>query len=97
MDYSPGDVIDRIAPVDPMRDWGEFTSPPHTGFPTQSLPPDRLGPSFGHHPLEILKPLPDDVKVGRIAPDFQQPGGGTQVFFPGGIRKWIDDGYIKPA
>ncbi len=93
--YGPGDRLDRIAPVKPSQDGGEFTSPPGTAFPTQSLPPDRLAPGFQHHTLEIVKPLPDEVKVGSIAKDFQQPGGGVQLHFPGGIRKWIEDGYIK--
>lgn len=92
----PGDVIDRIAPVKPHSDTGEYTSPPGTPFPSQSLPPDRLAPAFQHHQLEIVKPLPPEVKVGSIAPDFQQLGGGVQYHFPGGIKQWVDDGYLRP-
>jgi len=44
---------------------------------------------------EILKPLPDDVQVGRIAPGFEQRGGGTQYRFPDGIKKLMDQGYLK--
>ncbi|MBN9177615.1 MAG: glycohydrolase toxin TNT-related protein [Microbacterium sp.] len=91
----PGDVIDRLSPVPPHLDPGEFTSPIGTAFPTQSLPPDRLSPAFGHHQLEIVKPLPPEVQAGWIAPDFQQSGGGVQYYFPGGINRWISDGYIK--
>lgn len=67
----------------------------NTPFPSQSLPPDRLTPGFQHHQLEIVKDLPPEVKVGVIAPHFQQPGGGIQYYFPGGMKRWIDDGYIR--
>jgi hypothetical protein len=59
------------------------------------VPPDRLSPGFGHYTSEIVKPLPDEVRVGSIAGDFQQPGQGVQIHFPGGMKKWIEDGYIK--
>jgi hypothetical protein len=58
----------------------------------KSLPPDRLDPSFLHYTLVVVKDLPDEIRIGSIAKDFQQPGGGIQIHFPGGIRKWIEDG-----
>ncbi|MCX6502553.1 MAG: TNT domain-containing protein [Microbacterium sp.] len=91
----PGTILDRISPVRGLDDTGEFASPPGTGFPTQSLPPDRLSPPFQHYQLEVVKPLPDEVRFGHIAPDFQQPGGGYQFHFPGGIAQWIESGHIR--
>lgn len=88
-------VLDRISPVAGAKDTGEFASPPGTAFPTQSLPPDRLAPAFGHYQIQVVKPLPDEVQIGHIAPDFQQPGGGIQVHFPGGIAAWIESGHLK--
>ncbi|UAJ78421.1 TNT domain-containing protein [Leifsonia sp. ZF2019] len=91
----PGDVIDRLSPLRPEKDTGEFASPPGTAFPSQSLPPDRLAPTFEHYEIEVVKQLPPDVRAGWIAGDFQQAGGGLQFHFPGGIAKWIHDGYIR--
>lgn len=92
----PGDVIDRLSPRRPTEDRGEFASPPGTGFPTQSLPPDRLAPDFQHYQVEIVKELPPEVLAGRIASDFQQAGGGFQFYFPGGMAQWIEAGYVRP-
>jgi len=93
---SKNDTITRLTPAPILKDIGEYASPPGTAFVTQSLPPDRLAPSFKTHELIVLKELPEEVKVGNIQADFQQPGGGTQFYFPGGISKWIEAGYLKP-
>lgn len=92
----PDETITRLTPMDILKDRGEYASPPHTPFPTQSLPPDRLAPSFQLHELRVVRELPDEVTMGTIAPDFQQVGQGTQYFFPGGVAKWIHDGYLEP-
>ncbi|WP_025158601.1 TNT domain-containing protein [Leifsonia aquatica] len=88
--FPPGTRIDRISVAEGAKDSGEFASPVGTQFPDQSLPPDRLGPAFNRYTYEIVKPLPPEVRAGNIAPDFQQPGGGTQLHFPGGISEWMD-------
>ena len=93
--FPPGTRIDRISVAEGIEDSGEFASPVGTRFPAQSLPPDRLGPAFNRYTYEIIKPLPPEVQVGNIARDFQQPGGGTQLHFPGGISRWLD--YLKPV
>jgi hypothetical protein len=92
----PGDVIDRLSPQPPEMDTGQFASPLGTPFPSQSLPPDRLAPDFQHYQLEVVKPLPPEVRAGWIAKGFQQDGGGVQYYFPGGISKWIEAGYLRP-
>jgi len=91
----PGDVIDRLAPVHPSKDTGEFTTVPGSRFEGLGLPADRNAPAFQNHQLEVVKPLPPEVRAGSIAPAFEQPGGELQFHFPGGIKKWIDEGYIK--
>ncbi|SEI17751.1 MULTISPECIES: glycohydrolase toxin TNT-related protein [unclassified Leifsonia] len=96
-DLVPGDTLERITfkgkdgePVD-----GSFAAPPGTAFDQLSLPPDRLGGNTTVVRYEILKPLPDNVRMGEIAPGFGQPGLGTQYHFPVGIQKLIEQGYLK--
>lgn len=90
------DVITRLTAAPILKDSGEYASPVGTAFPNQSLPPDRLAPDFRTHELIVVKDLPDEVRVGNIQADFQQPGGGYQFHFPGGIARWIEDGYLRP-
>jgi hypothetical protein len=96
-DLAPGDTLERItfrdehgAPVN-----GKFAAPPGTPFDKLSLPPDRLGGNALVVRYEILKPLPQNVRMGEIAPGFEQPGLGTQHHFPVGIQKMVDQGYLK--
>jgi hypothetical protein len=95
--FPPGTRIDRISPFKGSDDFGEFASPVGAQFPRQSLPPDRLAPIFRRYTYEIAKPLPPDVRLGSIAPDFQQPGGAVQLHFPGGISKWLESGHLTPV
>jgi len=44
---------------------------------------------------EILKPIPG-VKSGKIAPWFDQPGGGTQYQMPMSIEQLLKENYITP-
>ncbi|WP_170857508.1 MULTISPECIES: TNT domain-containing protein [unclassified Leifsonia] len=60
-----------------------------------TLPPDRLGGNTIVKRYEILKPLPNSVRMGEIAPGFGQPGGGVQYHFPGGIKELVKQGYLK--
>ena len=96
-DLKSGDVLERVTFVDAdgLPSDGKFAAPPGTPFGDLSLPPDRLGENTTTVWYEILKPLPDEVRVGDIAPGFGQKGGGTQYYFPGGIQEWIDRGYLK--
>ncbi|MFF9564972.1 TNT domain-containing protein [Leifsonia sp. NPDC014704] len=73
----------------------EITNPPGTPFERLSLPPDRLGGNTTVVRYEVLKPLPVDVRLSEIAPGFERRGGGTHYQFRGGIRKYLDLGYLK--
>ncbi|MFJ3393127.1 glycohydrolase toxin TNT-related protein [Leifsonia aquatica] len=95
--FPPGTRIDRISPFKGSDDFGEFASPVGAPFPGRSLPPDRLAPIFKRFTYEVTKPLPPDVRMGSIAPDFQQPGGAVQLHFPGGISKWLESGHLTPV
>lgn len=90
----PGSVINRISPAAPLEDMGTYASPVSASFSERSIPPDRLSPPFKTYELKVLKPLPPEVTVGKIAPAFEQNGGGVQFFFPGGIAKWIHSGHL---
>ncbi|MDR6865499.1 hypothetical protein J2Y69_000081 [Microbacterium resistens] len=87
-DLVPGDRIERITFVgkDGEALDGSFAAPPGTTFDRLSLPPDRLGHNTTVLRYEILKPLPDDIRMGEIAPGFEQAGRGTQYHFPRGIQ-----------
>ncbi|MGH1525867.1 TNT domain-containing protein [Leifsonia sp. L25] len=96
-DLAPGDTLERITfressglPAD-----GDFAAPPGTAFDKLSLPPDRLGGNAMVVRYEILKPLPENVRTGQIAPGFEQPGLGTQYHFPDGIQELVDGKYLK--
>ncbi|MGX5694880.1 TNT domain-containing protein [Agromyces soli] len=55
---------------------GSFAAPPGTRFDELALPPDRLDDSAVTLSYRVLKPLPDDIRVGEIAPGFGQGGDG---------------------
>jgi len=96
-DLAPGDTLERIAFRDndgKLVD-GRFAAPPGTPFEKLSLPPDRLGNKMTTVRYEILKPLPDNVRMGAIAPGFEQGGLGTQYHFPDGVNKLAKQGYLK--
>lgn len=96
-DLVPGDKLERIAFLNRRGKLvdGDFAAPPGTPFEKLSLPPDRLGDNATTVRYEIVKPLPDNVRMGEIAPGFEQPGRGTQYHFPEGIKKLVKRGYVK--
>jgi hypothetical protein len=91
-DLVPGDTLERITFRDNDGNLvdGKFAAPPGTPFEKLSLPPDRLGANTTTVRYEILKPLPDNVRMGEIA-----PGRGTQYHFPEGIQEFVEQGYVK--
>jgi len=88
-------VIERISPTG--SDSGQFAAPPGTPFEQKGLPPDRLSDDFSTGRYEVVRKLPDDVKMGDTAPWFGQPGGGTQYYFPEGFDYYLkaDPPYLK--
>ncbi|AZG48832.1 TNT domain-containing protein [Gordonia insulae] len=71
---------------------GNFLSVPGTKYAARSLPPSNLSGPQGqeqycnYHVYEVIKPLP--VDTGRIAPWFQQRGGGVQYEV---VRSYLPD------
>ncbi|HLO96516.1 MAG TPA: glycohydrolase toxin TNT-related protein, partial [Burkholderiaceae bacterium] len=62
-------VLDRYG-----NEGGSFLSPQGTPFEMRALPPSSVSDIYNVY--KIKKPLP--VEAGKIAPAFDQPGGGTQ-------------------
>jgi hypothetical protein len=87
-DLRPGQVIDRLG-----GDGGRYASPSGESYGSRGLPPSNIGRDY--HQYEVVKPLPDSVTQGRIAPWFEQPGGGTQYFFDHPIKWYVEHGYLQ--
>ena len=43
----------------------------------------------------VVKKDIDDVESGKIAPAFDQEGGGTQYILPDSVDQLVDDGYLE--
>ncbi|MEU7580047.1 TNT domain-containing protein [Streptomyces sp. NPDC041068] len=81
---------------------GRFAHPEGTPFAQRSLPPLYVG--CGYHVYSWIRPWTQEdvekygfIQAGKVAPWFEQPGGGTQFMLPEGISvQWlIDQGYIR--
>lgn len=83
-----GDVVDRYGPED-----GTFASPSGTAFDERALPPSSVGSNYTQY--EVLRPLPDGVTEGEIAPWFEQTGGGLQYKFDRPITWYVENGYLR--
>jgi filamentous hemagglutinin len=87
---SVGTRLDRYGTAD-----GSFLSPVDTPFEQRALAPGSK--AGGYHQYEVIKPLP--VIEGKIAPAFEQPGGGTQMLPNLSDRvnvEWlVREGYIR--
>jgi len=86
----PGDVIDRFGPAD-----GKYASPADTPFPERAIPPSSISSDYTQY--RVLKPLPEEVLEGKIAPWFEQPGGGVQYKFDHPISWYQERGYLEPV
>lgn len=87
---SVGARLDRYGSPD-----GAFLSPKGTSYEQRALAPgSRAG---GYYEYEVIKPMP--VIQGKVAPAFDQPGGGMQILpsFPSRVNvQWlIDNGYLR--
>lgn len=85
-----GTKLDRYGGPD-----GSFLSPKGTPFDERALAPGSK--AGGYYEYEVLKPLP--VIQGKIAPAFNEPGGGIQILPALSERvnvQWlIDNHFIK--
>ena len=84
----PGDTIDRFG--EPR---GKYASPDGTSYEQRAIPPDSA--SQPYHQYRVAKPLPPEVTEGKIAPWFEQAGGGVQYKFDKPIQWYVDHGYLK--
>lgn len=84
----PGDTIDRFG-----QPTGEYASPSDTSYGDRAIPPSNSG--LPYHEYRVAKPLPDDVTQGKIAPWFEQSGGGLQYKFSHPIQWYVDHGYLE--
>lgn len=81
-----GSRIDRYG-----SDYGTFTSPLGISYEKRALAPGtELKP---YSEFEVLKTI--DVKAGKIAPWFNQRGGGIQYVMPDTIDELIDAVYLR--
>lgn len=78
---SKGTIIDRFGGPN-----GNFTSPSGETFSTRALPYDPS--KMPYKKYEVLRDLP--VTEGKIAPFFDQPGGGTQYVTEKSIQQLLD-------
>lgn len=102
----PGEDLDRFG-----SEYGSYLAPAGDPYAKRALPPQNLNTRDAKYPCDyhrytVKQPFP--VWQGRIAPWFEQPGGGQQIQLdpallpPGdGQRlnvKWLlDHGYLAPA
>lgn len=70
---------------------GKFVSPKGTPYKNRSLPPGSDARPYNVY--EVVKPI--DVQSGKIAPWFDQPGGGIQYQFPQSIEELIRSGHLR--
>lgn len=87
----PGDVIDRIGAT--TEDRGVYASPADTPYGERAIPPSSIGHEY--HQFEVIKPLPESVTEGKIAPWFEQPGGGVQFKFDRPMMWYVKNGYLR--
>ena len=82
----PGTIIDRYG-----SDYGTFTSPQRTPYANRSLAPGTEMKPYSV--FEIVKPI--EVQAGKIAPWFNQPGGGIQYMLPDIVDELLDSGILR--
>ncbi|MFC5446707.1 glycohydrolase toxin TNT-related protein [Paenibacillus aestuarii] len=84
---SPGTLVDRYG-----YEGGSFVSPQGTPFAQRALPASYESDK-PYHVYEVVNSL--EVKSGRIAPWFGQPGGGTQYLLPNSVKDLIESGVLR--
>ena len=83
-----GDVIGRYG-----DESGRYFSPRGTSFEERALPPFMKEAKFTEY--KVLRPF--QVRKGKIAPWFDQPGGGVQDVSDYTVEQLRDLGCIKPV
>jgi len=86
-----GDVIDRIGAVTDER--GFYASPANASYGERAIPPSSIGGEYTQ--FRVVKELPPEVTQGKIAPWFEQPGGGLQYNFDKPMLWYVKHGYLE--
>lgn len=94
----PPDTFDRYGGyVDPktgqFKDTGKFSSPVGVPKEQRAVTPATLNKPYMKY--RVKKSIPN-VESGKVAPWFDQPGGGTQHLMPMSIDDLLKGGYIEP-
>ena len=82
----PGTRIDRYG-----YESGRYVSPAGTPYEQRALAPGTEKKPYKVY--EIVKPV--EVQAGKIAPWFDEPGGGTQYVFDESIADLLEKGILK--
>lgn len=72
---------------------GSYVAPLETEFSYRGMPYDEETHIKNKHIYRVLKPLP--VKVGIVAPAFNQVGGGMQYKVDKPILHYLNSGYLE--
>ncbi len=83
-----GDVVQRYG-----NENGMYVAPEGTPYNQLSLPYEK--DSVGEPKTYVVKKDIDDVQMGKVAPAFDQEGGGTQYKLPDRVKNLEEDGYLK--
>lgn len=83
-----GDVVQRYGDGD-----GTYVAPEGTKYEELSLPYEKE--CMGEPKTYVVKKDIDDVESGKVAPAFDQEGGGTQYILPDSVDQLVDDGYLE--
>lgn len=70
---------------------GSFVAPAGTLYEMRSLP--YFENPYAYHEYRVIEPI-ENVKMGEIAPAFDQPGGGIQYLLPASIKDLLEK-YIE--
>jgi hypothetical protein len=70
---------------------GRFLAPAGTAYAARAVPYDKA--KMEYHRYAVVKPFP--VQAGRIAPWFDQRGGGVQYRTEKPVQTLLEEGYLQ--
>lgn len=83
-----GETVQRYGDGD-----GSYVAPQGTSYSELSLPYEES--SVEGPKTYVVKKDIEDAQVGKVAPAFDQEGGGTQYKLPDSVDNLVDDGYLE--
>lgn len=82
-----GTIIDRYG-----SEYGKYTSPEGVPYEKRALP--YIENQNAYHKYKVLKQI-DNVTISKIAPAFNEIGGGLQYELPNSIKELKSKKYIE--